>query len=178
MKAWMKWAGLIWGIGIWNGGCHRPPATPTSTAETPRRLAPSHSLIRITLFFPDTDYAYLVPETRRVPTDQATPQGVLEFLAQGPREKDREAILPNPLQVQDVTVSGGTATVSLPAPFERDVGAANTALLAIQSIVYTLTERDDVQQVQFLIGGRRLTSFAGALDLSEPQMRDETLIQG
>jgi spore germination protein GerM len=86
-------------------------------------------------------------------------------------------VLPSRLQIEGVTVARGTATVSLPGRLEREVGGENTALLAIQSIVYTLTEREDVQQVQFLIGGRKLSSFAGVLDLSKPQRRDETLLE-
>ena len=184
MRAGMKWIGLIWVIGIGGGGCSRPPdphpiPTPTQRLPIPpEEGSPAAAQSSITLYFPDPDYVYLVPETRRVPAARTTPRELLEFLAQGPQEEAHEALLPPSLQVQEVTVSEGLATVSFPAHLERDLGAANTALLAIQSIVYTLTERDDVQQVQFLIGGRRLTSFAGALDLSIPQRRDETLIQG
>jgi spore germination protein GerM len=178
----MKWVGLLlWGC-VCGSGCHRPaapPAKPPETAppakpEKPEPL-PSGQQVSVTLYFPDANYEYLVPERRRVPADKATPRGRLELLLQGPQGKGHEAVLPSDLPIEDVSVAGGTATVSLPERFESDVGGENTALLAVQSIVYTLTERDDVKNVQFLIGGQKPASFAGALDLSGPQRRDETL---
>lgn len=186
MRASTKWLSLMVGGFIWSCGCPRPaPPLPSQQALTPPRAestrpsrpteSPADQLVTVTLYFADADYIRLVPEKRRVPAEQATPSGLLELLCQGPRQKGHESVLPSHLQVEGVNVAQGTATVSLPERLERDVGSENTALLAVQSIVYTLTEREDIKQVQFLIGGRKLSSFAGVLDLSKPQRRDETL---
>lgn len=192
MRSWMKWVILMVGGCIYSGGCPRTaPSLPSQqTLAPPRRESPrpaslppgqeppsADQLVTVTLYFADSHYTYLVSEKRQVPARQATPAGLLELLLEGPREKGRESVLPSHLKIEGVTTAQGIATVSLPGRLEREVGGENTALLAIQSIIYTLTERRDVKRVQFLIGGRKLPSFAGVLDLSQPQRRDETLLE-
>lgn len=80
---------------------------------------------------------------------------LLDKLAQGPTPSEvatgTRSALPDGESFQSVTLNGGTATVDLSPPFTALSGSDQ--LLALAQIVFTLTSRPGIGQVQFTLGG-------------------------
>jgi Sporulation and spore germination len=84
-----------------------------------------------------------------------TLERVLRKLGQGPTRAEvatgTRSALPDGESFESVTLSGGTATVDLSPPFTALSG--NDQLLALAQIVWSLTARPGIGQVQFTLGG-------------------------
>jgi len=170
---------LLWvvaGLGfVFLAGCPRlqPPPEPP-VIERPPEAPPD--TVELTLYFTTPDYEALVPEKRTVPASEATAKKALELLWQGPQGKDLVAAVPDTARVLGVKVEEGVAEVDLSEEFERDVGGSNYASLAVYALVNTLTQLPDVRSVQILVEGQKRSSFAGAMDLSEPLLPDRSFV--
>ena len=69
-------------------------------------------------------------------------------------------------------MKGDTAVVDLDSGITRNfIGGSTGEEFLINSVVDTLTEFDEVKQVQFLIDGQEVETLAGHMDLSEPIKR-------
>jgi hypothetical protein len=63
----------------------------------------------------------------------------------------------------------GTATVDFSKEFvENFQGGDEAAAQVVDSVVATLGQFDTIKRVQFLVAGKKVTDFAGAIDLSQP----------
>lgn len=98
--------------------------------------------------------ALLVP-TRRPATIAADAASVVGALDAGPTRDERRDGLRSPLFAESLVASassrGGVATIDLAATFAQ--GGANDQLLAIASIVCSLTSQPGVGQVVFTLAG-------------------------
>lgn len=96
----------------------------------------------------------LVRAERRV-APPVTFERLLDKLAQGPTRAEvasgTRSALPDGESFLSVTTTGGTATVDLSRPFTALSGSDQ--LLALAQIVWTLTSRPGIGQVQFTLGG-------------------------
>ncbi|HHY05675.1 MAG TPA: GerMN domain-containing protein [Clostridia bacterium] len=150
------------------GGENQPPVSPHPKTEV--QLA--------TLYFADEDVMYLVPEEREIKyAKDNLPQAIIEELVKGPQSEELRATLPETTRLLSLEVSEGTAYVNLSKEFERDYPGGSTGeLMALGSIVRSLTELENIQRVQFLLEGKKVDVLAkGHMDLSEPLRRGVTL---
>lgn len=163
------------------GGCAMtatPPAdasatlVPGTSVILPRAQAPAALQTRqtATLFFRYLDEPYLAPETRNVTSspDQPFEMTLLTELLYGPgtRSADLTALFPEGTRVLSTVTQGRTVFVTLsreimsgypdePADWKSDPALAIEVplrrRLCMQSLVATLTENCDVDQVQILV---------------------------
>lgn len=153
-----------------------PPMTPGPGVVTPANPA---ALSRVLIVYrPAKDDILLVPE--RIPVTPAdwTPAQALQrvFLTAGTDKYS--TVFPAGSRVQSFYMQGNTAYVDLPDSLPKTLQRSSaTELLAVYSIVNTLTEFPEIQQVQLLIGGKRAESLLGHVDIATPLRRDEKILR-
>lgn len=131
------------------------------------------------LYFADSEKTKLVHEYRRVNITDKLPveQYIVSELIKGPRNKNSERLLSPDTGILSVETTDGTCYVN----FKQDFIGKNSAQesmgrLIIYSIVNSLTERDDVSNVQFLVDGKKTESFSG-MRFDGLFYRNDTLIE-
>ena len=120
----------------------------------------------------DTD-AYLVREVHAVSVEERIEIAALEQLIHGePATEDAFRVLPSDTTVLGIDVVAGLATIDFSREvLNANVGAAGEAL-GIQSIVNTLTELPEIEQVMFLVEGdldERAQDWWGHIGLADMQ---------
>ena len=126
--------------------------------------------------------AYLVREVHAVTMEKRIDIAVLEQLIHGePVTEGAYRVLPPDTKVLDIAVVDGLATIDFSREvLNANVGAAGEAL-GIQSIVNTLTELPEIEQVMFLVEGdldERAQDWWGHIGLAElqPIERDLSMV--
>ena len=146
---------------------------------------------KVSLYFAvstDTDF-YLTEETREIPVSKELYKSVLEELIKGPESDQLSPTIPSNVKVNSVKISEGTATVD----FSKEIITNNqeiphsstTEVLAIYSIVNTLTEFEEIKKVKITIEGKDsgqvdglyVEDFWGHVGIYEEFTRDETIIK-
>jgi len=145
----------------------------------------------ITLYFAvytDTD-AYLVKETREIPVSKELYKSILEELIKGPQSEELFPTIPSNVKVNSVKISDSTATVDFSKEiitnFEEIPHSSTTEVLAISSIVNTLTEFEEIKKVKITIEGKGsgevdgiyIEDFWGHVGIYEEFTRNETIIK-
>lgn len=123
------------------------------------------------LYFPSTGGKYLIPVTRFVPENAAILTKTMENLAMGADPAttlQTGAIVPDFIKVY---YSGTTVYVVLKPDSER-LEANEDLVMALHSIVYTLTEIPQMRRVQFLLNGKRVDELAPGVEVRNPWSPD------
>lgn len=119
------------------------------------------------LYFPGPDGKHLVPVTRFVPYNAAVLTKTMEALAEGADPATTlqiDAIIPG---FTKVYYSGTTVCIVLDPDLEKPTD--NTDLImALDSIVYTMTEIPQMKRVQFLPDGKRAGELVPGIDIGSP----------
>lgn len=149
------------------------------TGGGPANPGPVQQDMTVAVYYPKATRAeiYLVREAHTVPQTQDLKQAAVEELIKGqPQTSEAYRVLPENTRVLSVKTANSLATVD----FSREVLQANVGsggeLEGIQSIVNTLTEFPDVEQVSFTVEGgldERARDWWGHVGLYEqPFKRD------
>lgn len=136
--------------------------------------------LELTLYFASPDARRLVPERRRVAAARANPKGALLELIRGPAPGSLLVrTLPPDERLLGFRVDGTLATVDLGGELRTSMTSGTAGeVLVVFSIVNTLTEWPQIRSVRILIDGQAVDTLAGHLDLSQPIVRDDSLISG
>lgn len=114
-------------------------------------------LINLPVYYVKTtaDDTYLVREVHQAPyTEEKIKASLEELIHAAPLTPDAAQVLPAATGIRSVTVRDGTATIDFSREVLRaNVGAAGEAM-GLQSIVNTITEYPEVQQVAILVEGK------------------------
>ncbi|HJR18823.1 MAG TPA: GerMN domain-containing protein [Actinomycetota bacterium] len=161
-------------------GTQSPGTTgsPTGTPATPAGT-------QVTLYYlvEGADDFYLTAERHTVARTEAIARAALEELLHGtPQDEDHSTPFPKATKVNSVVISDAVATVDWSAEALTGSGGGRVEALAIQSIVYTLTEFPTITKVRFTVegksegtasNGRSIEDFWGAVGMSgQPWDRD------
>ena len=136
-----------------------------STATLPEEL--SGETTQVILYFVSADGTSLEAETRSIPKQEGVARATVNQLISGPQKDDLSATLPSSVTLRDINISDGICTVDFSSELLTDIGDdAQTQLLALYSIVNTLTQFDSVDYVQILVNGQTVSSSFGGIDVS------------
>ncbi len=131
--------------------------------------------VELTLYFADADGTGLVTET--VPAvhsaDTSLEALVIESLIAGPQEEGHLAVLPGDLGLISVQVRDAICYVNLDQAF---LGLPVRGELAVYALVDSLTELDEVRQVQLMVSGSSDVTLEDSLSLISPFSRDLSLV--
>lgn len=122
----------------------------------------------IKLYFIDKETKEFYPESRAVKViDQASPERyIVAELIKGPQREGLEAVLAPDTQILSAETTDGTAYINMPQSFvDKNSGSKEKELRAVYSIVNSVCELPEVNNVQFLIEGKKTTGFTN-VDLS------------
>ena len=145
-----------------------PTGTPATTAST-----------QVTLYYlvAGSDEIYLTAERHKVAKTEAIARAALEELLRGkPQDEDHSTPFPKTAKVNAVVIKDAVATVDWSAEVLTGSGGSRVEELAIQSIVYTLTEFPSITKVRFTVegkaegtasNGRAIEDFWGSVGLSD-----------
>lgn len=117
----------------------------------------------VSLYFPDKENKKITPEARLVdvkdlinlPYDK-----LMQLLIDGPKNEKLEKIIPKGTKVLKTFIEGEILTLDLSKDFlNYDMEEENGKENLIDSIVYTLTELTEVNNIKFLIEGEENEQF-------------------
>ena len=124
---------------------------PSSTATA----TPSTTQVTIYYLAAGAERMYLAPERHQVPRTQAVARAALEELVHGTaQDPDHSTPYPPSSRINSVAVRNKVATVDWSAAVLTANAGADTESLAIQSVVYTLTEFSSITSVRFTVEGK------------------------
>ena len=150
-----------------------PVETPNTATETPNQNANTVQPKKISLkiYYPDDAGINLVGVNRTVEikNDADKYLAAVRLLMKNPEEKDLTVIFPKNAKINNVTFADGTAFVDFDSNITKSfVGGSTGEELLVNSVVKTLTEFKEVQQVRFLVDGKEIETLSGHMDLSAP----------
>lgn len=168
-------------------GCNTPPGgagsssttNPPATQPPPGQTASSAvELMPIKVYFAAKDAQHVVAETHKVKKDSHVLQYAMEALVAGPRDTTLRAVVPPGTKVKSVQVIDRTALVDFTAAMiKKGFGGSSMEILTVGAIVNTLTEFPEVERVQILVEGKKVTTLFGHLDVSDPLSRSPGIIK-
>ena len=131
----------------------------------------------VTLYFGDEMGEKLVAQRRKATiVDNSMEKTILADLSAGPKCDGQYATLPPGTKVLSVETKEKICFVNFTKECAEKIGGSSSeSTMAIYSVVNSLTELPEIEQVQFLIDGEK-TEWLGEYDVSEPFARDESII--
>ena len=125
-----------------------------------------------TLYFPDEEAMYLVPESRQLRADLNDTQKageILKMLFDGPRTDNLYPSLKGDCRINSVVICDGTCTVDFSADFVlNNIGGSAQESFAIGSVVKSLCGLESVERVKINIDGEENAEFGGHFMLDAP----------
>lgn len=131
------------------------------------------------LYFADKTTKKLRKEIRKINiTDsQSTEQYILNGLIEGPKSNDLESVLSADTSIISVQTTDGTCFVNFSSTFvSKNSGSKEKEMNAVYSVVNSLTELDTVDNVQFLIDGKKSDLF-GSISINGTFYRNESITE-
>jgi len=155
------------------------PSSPPESVPTPAVPAQQEKKTRsAVLYFVQThdDGSISSQRVKRtIPISDSPIQDTLEILIKGPTESElREnllSLIPSGTKLRGVSVRGSTAIVDFNEAFVYNRYGKEGYMAQIRQIVYTLTEFQNITDVQFLIEGKPRAFLTEGIALDKPWAR-------
>ena len=131
------------------------------------------------LYFANKKKTKLVREYRKINITDTQPveQYIVSELIKGPRNANNVSLLSSDTGVISVETTDGTCYVNFKQDFiSKNVAASEVEKLTIYSLVNSLTEREHIKNVQFLVEGKKTERF-GDMEIENLYYRDESFIE-
>jgi spore germination protein GerM len=142
----------------------------------------------ITVYYADKMKDYIVPVTVKsqkivsqggenhrsaAPAPEDRARAALELLIEGPRGlTNLTGIFPKDIKIKDFYIKDGIAYVDVSKNLiTRFVDKVDQEKIAVESVVQTLTNIEDIEKVQFLIDGNVMGTITGHTNISAPISR-------
>lgn len=178
-------------VGCTNGAGVSKPVNGPGNGENPSSDQPAQSVQgqkqndtakeKVLLYFSDDQALFLIPEEREIlKTDNKNEllKKVAEELVKGPTQKNLSLTMPQGVKVNSTKLEKDLVTVDFSKELQTNHwGGSAGEMMTVYSIVNTLTQFPEVTQVQILIDGQKVDSISGHLDISQPLIRDNTIIK-
>lgn len=147
--------------------------------------------VKTNLYFAkyEDNQAFLETEIRDVPKNDNIYKSIVEELIKGPKSEQLYPTLPSNTNVYSVFLEDGLATVDFSKEiitnFEEIPHSSTTEVLAIYSIVNSLTEFEQIEKVRIIIEGKQkgqvdglyIEDFWGHLGIQEDFTRNEDIME-
>lgn len=134
----------------------------------------------ITLYFSDKQAGKLIAEKREVDKSAVLnnpEQTIVAELIKGPASQDLLATIPNGTRLLSLKKDGAKVTLDFSKEFvDNHSGGSAGETLTIYSIVNSLTELKDVENIKFLIEGQQRKEYKGHYEFDIPFARNEEII--
>ncbi len=135
---------------------------PDKTDENKDQETISGETNEVVLYFATSDGTSLKSETRAIPKQEGLARATINQLIAGPKSEELLPTLPAATILEDINIAGGICTVDFSSDLLTDMSDDQSAqMLALYSIVNTLTQFDSVDYVRILVNGQAIESLAG-----------------
>ncbi|RQD76265.1 MAG: hypothetical protein D5R97_04625 [Candidatus Syntrophonatronum acetioxidans] len=139
-------------------GCAPPEEPGNNDNNNNNEVTPDPDTITLTLYFKDLtledydpqDYGLVVPVEREIPHREDVARAALEELIKGPQEDEGEVgpVIRDDAQIIDVFMEDSTCVVDISHEFPiMEVGGAEEGAVFMESVIYTLTEFEEIDTV-------------------------------
>lgn len=131
----------------------------------------------VVLYFPSKTTQKLVTEVRTISSEdkKTKEQYIVNEIIKGPQDKNLQSVIASDTVLISAETKDGVCYVNFKSNFiDKNAGAKEK--LAVYSIVNSLTELENIKQVQFLIDGKKVDNF-GQTYIGDLFYRNETLIE-
>ena len=120
------------------------------------------------VYFANNQASYLIAETREVKKNKLY-FNLIEELIKGPSSDDLVATIPPQANLLGVEIKNKTALVN----FSKDLktshwGGTAGETMTIYSVVNTLAQFNEIDNVKILIAGEEIETLAGHMELTKP----------
>ena len=162
------------------GGLPNGSGNPAQPVQKAPDQAPNNNVetVPVKVYFGTHDARYVVAETHKIKKDGMLMQRAMEILVGGPKKAELVPVVPPGTKVKSVTVKERTAFVDFSGELiKRGFGSSSMEILTVGAIVNTLTEFPDVEKVQILVEGKKVSTLFGHLDVSDPLSRSPGIIK-
>lgn len=132
----------------------------------------------VLLYFPSKTTQKLVSEVRKIGSSEdkkTLERYIVNEIIKGPADKNLQPVLTSDTTLISAETKDGICYVNFKSNF-IDKNTGDKELLAIYSIVNSLTELESVRQVQFLIDGKKVNNF-GQTYIGDIFSRNENVIE-
>ena len=163
------------------GGGSSSSNSPGTPSQKPSDISKPNvnDTISVKVYFGTHDAKFVMAETHKLKNDALLMKRAMETLVAGPKSPELVAVLPKATQVRNVAVIDKTAYVDFSREIaKRGFAGSATEILAVGAIVNTLTEFSEVEKVQILVEGKRVSTLFGHLDVYDPLSRSPGIIKG
>ncbi len=143
----------------------------------PQQNGATEKIKTVRLYFSDAQAEKLVPEDRRVTVvENNLEKTVVLELIKGPEDSEHLRTVPAETKVLSVETQEGICFVNLSGEFvTKHSGGTAAEQMTVYSIVNSLTELPNVEQVQFLVDGKKLDVYKH-MEFSAPFVRRKSLL--
>ena len=148
------------------GGCGKG-----QQAQPQPKESPAAATMNIKVYYGNRDATDFVPEVKIVPKNDKPIETALYQLLTPPTVPDAVALIPAGTTVKGYMVKDQIAYVDLGGAIAKASGGSAQENLLVMSIVNTLTEFKEIEQVQILIEGKVVETLYGHLSLDHPLSR-------
>ncbi len=127
--------------------------------------------VKVKIYFSNQDATKLIAEEREISSEDKY-TAVIQELIKGTVHEHSVSLIPKATILRSVKVADGIAYVDFNDAIVRNFnGGSGAEIILVASIVDTLTEFPEVQQVQILLNGSTMETITGHLDTSKPFKR-------
>jgi germination protein M len=134
--------------------------------------------VDIKIYFGNDQADKLSAETHKIDASSNKLKSAVEELIKGPKSSDLIETIPEGTKLLNIDVVNSIAYVNFSGDLStKHWGGSAMENLTIQSIVYTLTQFDDIKKVKILLDGSSAETIAGHLDITQPLTRDESILE-
>ncbi|RKD32475.1 GerMN domain-containing protein [Thermohalobacter berrensis] len=154
-------------------GCVQPNIQQDSEKYPPISPFPKKGKTEITLYFPDENLEFLVPEKRKM--EKLEISKIVQELLNGTKRKDLKNIIPKDTQLLSTDIIGEVAYVNFSKELAKATIEKNESLI-IYSIVNSVTQLEDVSKVQILIEGELKEVLYKHYSIDEPKSPSELIV--
>jgi len=183
---WKKSLFILLMIGILViAGCSKkedPIVNSNNTADSPQTRTQSverkpfivQNQETVIVYFATPDKKNLVPVTLSVKTTKEAAKVAVEKLLAGPENDFSCGVIPEGTKLKDIYLQGRTVYVDLTEDIEKLNEEAESAQLALDALTLTLTEFNEVDDVQVLIDSQ-VEKELGEINIENPLKRPEQI---
>ncbi|NLW63454.1 MAG: GerMN domain-containing protein [Syntrophomonadaceae bacterium] len=169
------WTGLDDQIASWKEMVKEPIDQPPDDVidELMREPDPEETVkIKVQLYFARQNGDGLAVEEREIPKVTGIARATMEELLKGPNTEDLKSALPAGTRLLDINITPeGTCIVDFSSHI-TEVSGSRAEALAVFSIVNTLSQFSTVNNVSFLVEGKKVDSIGGDISTAEPVTAD------
>ncbi|MDR2900709.1 MAG: GerMN domain-containing protein [Treponema sp.] len=156
-----------------------PAPEKTSPAQIPPAEKPAADMRARSLYFMKLDNDGTIVRTqssRSLPASDSPMLDVLNALLQGPNANEKrnglESLIPQGTTILAATVRGSTAYISFSEDFQFNTYGVEGYAAQLRQVVWTVTEFENVKDVQILLEGRRIDYLGEGIWIGSPLSRD------